>query len=114
MAGFVGKWKHVGTDFLEVDADLISRDFAPDRAVVWTLVVDLEAEALDVEGDRGLQVLHDEVWCNRNEVSGRPFAGRAILGILGHGSALIQMAEGDRRGPACGLSAPILVPRVHP
>jgi len=47
VAGFVGKWKHVGTDFLEVDADLILRDLAPDRTVVRTLVVDLEAKAPD-------------------------------------------------------------------
>ena len=54
MAGVIRTWKYVGTDFLEVDADRISRDFGPERAVIRTLVVELEAEALAVEGDRDL------------------------------------------------------------
>jgi hypothetical protein len=85
VAGVIGTWKHVGTDFLEVDADRIPRDFGPERAVVRTLVVELEAEALALEGDRGLQVLHDEVWCNRNEIHARSFARRPVLGFLGRG-----------------------------
>jgi len=87
VAGVIGTWKHVVTNFLEVEGDLISRDPGPERAVVWTLDVELEAEALAVEGDRGLQVLHDEVWCNRNEVCARSSLGRPVLGILGHGNA---------------------------
>jgi hypothetical protein len=54
MSGVVWTWQHVGKDGLEHDADPVSAHSTVVRAVVWTLEVKLEAEALDVVGDRGL------------------------------------------------------------
>jgi len=46
--------------------------------VGWTLEVQLEAEALDVVGDRSLQVLHDEERADRSEISFQPFGVGAV------------------------------------
>src|SRR5262245_60606340 len=56
VAGAVWTWKHVGKDRLEHDADPVSAHSAVVRVSVWTLEVKLEAEALDIEGDRGLEI----------------------------------------------------------
>ena len=64
VPGVVWTWKHVGKDSLEHDADPIPAHLAIVDIDRWTLEVQLEAEALDVVGDRGLQVLHDEEWTN--------------------------------------------------
>jgi hypothetical protein len=78
VSAAVWTWKHVGKDGLEHDADSVSAHSAVVRVLVWTLEVKLEAEALDVVGDRSLQILHDEERIDRNEISTRPFGVWAL------------------------------------
>src|SRR6267142_4036684 len=78
VPGVVWTGQHVGRDGLEHDADPIPAHSGPKRAVVWTLEVELKAEALAVVGDRGLQVLHDEGRPDRSEISRRPLGVRAV------------------------------------
>jgi hypothetical protein len=47
------------------------------------LEVELEAEALAVVGDRGLQVLYDEVRPDGSEISTRLFVLRSASGVVG-------------------------------
>jgi hypothetical protein len=62
--------------------NFVTKD-APRRAIVWTLEVELEAEALAVVGDRGLQILHDEGRPDRREISIRLFALPAVRSGVG-------------------------------
>src|SRR5204863_6787100 len=68
MPRVVWTWKHVGKDSLEHDADPVPAHAAIVDIVGWTLEVQLEAESLDVVGDRGLQVFHDEERTDGSEV----------------------------------------------
>src|SRR5215471_12903685 len=68
VPGVVWTGRHVGRDGLEHDTDPIPAHTGPERAVLWTLEVELEAETLTVVGHRGLQVLHDEGRPDRHEV----------------------------------------------
>src|SRR5262245_41470584 len=83
MPSVVWTRKHVGTDGLEHDADPVPAHSGIERAAVWTLEVELEAEALAVVSNRGLQILHDEERSNRNEIATRRFAGLAVCIGLG-------------------------------
>src|SRR5437870_4744753 len=91
-------WKHVGQDRLEHDADPIPAHSGVVRAVVRTLEVELEAEALAVVGDRGLQVLHDEERADRREISLRLFVLRAVrsgvCGVRAHSGSHCSVASG--------------------
>ena len=78
MPGVVWTRKHVGKDGLEKDADPVAVHVAIVDVAVWTLEVELKAEALDVVRDRGLQVLHDEERTDRNEIPARLFGVRAL------------------------------------
>src|SRR5256885_16881708 len=60
VPGVVWTGKHLGKDSLEHDADPVPAYVAIVHVFGWALEVQLETEALDVVGDRGLQVLHDE------------------------------------------------------
>src|SRR5262245_4981836 len=71
VPGVVWTGQYVGRDGLEHDADPIPAHSGPERTAVWTLEVELKAEALAVVGDRGLQVLHDEGRPDRREISVR-------------------------------------------
>src|SRR6516165_6387067 len=73
MSGVVWLWENVGKDGLEHDADPVSAHMAVVRVPVRTLEVKLEAEALDVVGDRSPEIFHDEERTDRSEISTRPF-----------------------------------------
>jgi hypothetical protein len=62
--------------------NFVTKD-APRRAIVWTLEVELEAEALAVVGDRGLQILHDEGRPDRREIPIRLVVLRAVRNRIG-------------------------------
>src|SRR5262249_549664 len=82
VTAVVWERRHVGGDGLEHDADPIPAHSGPERAVVWTLEVELKAEALAVVGNRSLQVLHDERRPDRREVFVHTFLHpRAALGL---------------------------------
>src|SRR6266700_3534709 len=68
VSGVVWLWENVRKDGLEHDADPVSAHMAVVRVSVRTLEVKLEAEALDVVGDRGLEILHDEARIDRSEI----------------------------------------------
>ena len=92
MSGVVWLWENVGKDGLEHDADPVSAHMAVVRVSFRTLEVKLEAEALDVVGDRGLEILHDEEWTDRREISTRPFGVWALRSGLGRVHALAPIA----------------------
>src|SRR5262249_125273 len=75
--------KHVGRDGLEHDPDPVPAHSGVVLAVVRTLEVEVEAEALAVVGDRGLQVLYDEERTDRREISARLFAILAVCSGVG-------------------------------
>jgi hypothetical protein len=78
MSGVVWTRKHFAKDGLEKDANPVSAHLAIVHVSVWTLEVKLKAEALDVVGDRGLEVLHDKERTDRNEIPTRLFGVRAL------------------------------------
>src|SRR5688572_21746655 len=78
VTGVVWLWKHVGQNRLEHDADAVPAYSGVVRVVVWTLEVELKAEALDVVRDRDLQVLHYEKRADRREISTRLVGLRAV------------------------------------
>jgi hypothetical protein len=51
---------------------------------LWTLEIELEAEALAVVTDRGLEILHDEGRPDRREIPIRVFVLRAGGSGIGH------------------------------
>jgi hypothetical protein len=73
-------WENFGKDGLEHDADPVSAYMAVEWVSVRTLKVELEAEALDVVGDRGLEIPHDEARIDRSEISTLRFGVRALRG----------------------------------
>src|SRR5438105_14581674 len=81
-------------DGLEHDADRVPAHVAIVHVAWWTLEIQLEAEALDVVGDRGLQVLHDEERTDGSEVHAR--------GVIrfSHRRAQRPVASGVRYGPS--------------
>ena len=78
VSGVVWLREHVWKDGLEHDADSISAYMSVVRVSFRTLEVKLEAESLNIVGDRGLEVLHDEERTDRSEISTRPVAVRAL------------------------------------
>jgi len=68
VSGVVRLWENVRKDGLEHDADPVSAHMAVVRVSVRTLEVKLEAEALDVVGDRGPKIFDDETRTDRGEI----------------------------------------------
>src|SRR5437867_233347 len=68
VPGVVWTRKHVWKDGLEHDADPIPANSGVVRVALWTLEVQLEAEALAVVGDRGQQVAQDDERSDRSEI----------------------------------------------
>src|SRR5262249_46555943 len=73
VSGGVWLWQYVRKNGLEHDADSVSAHLAVVHVSLRTLEVELKAEALDVVGNRGLEVPHDEERTDGDEIPVFPF-----------------------------------------
>src|SRR4029079_8446433 len=97
VPGVVWTGQHVRRHGLEHDPDSIPAHSGPERAVVRPLEVELKTETLAIEVDRGLQVSHDEVRSDRDEVAGH--GGAPPLIVLRASCVEPDMAEASFPDP---------------
>ena len=99
MPGVIGYGHHLRRDGFEHDPHPIAAHAGPEWTVAWTLEVELEAEAVTVIIDRGLQVSDDEGRSDRREIATRLVGCRRLVGKIGRVCAHACVPLNFRRVP---------------